>query len=130
VGETFELHFKHSDLSPNKSAPPDRFKDMDQTGFHAKERLLALEPMRRLVHTFGEENPPPSEVEFALEPEGDMVRLILTHRKIHDRGYAVNISGGWHSHLAILQDKAEDKTPPPFWDVWRETEHAYEKRYD
>ena len=130
VGETFELNFKHSDLSPNKAPPPERFKEMDAKGFHAKERLLALEPMRRLVHTFGEDNPPPSEVEFLLTPEGDQVRLTLTHRKVPDRAYAVNVSGGWHSHLAILQYKAEGKTPPPFWDVWRETEHTYEKRYD
>ena len=129
VGETFRLDFKHSDLSPNKAPAPERFAEMDKNGFHSTERLLALEPMRRLVHTFGEENPPPSEVEFALEPEGDMVRLTLTHRKIPDRGYAVNVSGGWHSHLAILQFKAEGKVPPPFWDVWRETEHTYEKRY-
>ena len=129
VGETFELRFKHSDLSPNKAPPPDRFQEMDQKGFLAHEKLIALEPMRRLVHTFGEDNPPPSEVEFLLAPEGDKVRLTLTHRKVPDRAYAVNVSGGWHSHLAILQYKAEGKTPPPFWDVWRETEHTYEQRY-
>jgi uncharacterized protein YndB with AHSA1/START domain len=130
VSEQFELRFKHSELSPNKAPPPERFKDMDVNGFLSKERLLALEPMRRLVHTFGEETPPTSEVEFLLTPEGNKVRLTLTHRKIPDRGYAVNISGGWHSHLAILQDKAEGKVPPPFWDVWRNTEHTYEQRYD
>lgn len=130
VGEQFELRFKHSELSPNKAPPPERFNEMDAKGFQSKERLLALEPMRRLVHTFGEESPPASEVEFLLTPEGNKVRLTLTHRKIPDRGYAVNISGGWHSHLAILQDKAEDKVPPPFWDVWRKTEHTYEQRYD
>ena len=129
VGETFELRFKHSDLSPNKAPAPDRFKEMDINGFLSKEKLLALEPMRRIVHTFGEENPPPSEVEFLLTPEGDKVRLTLTHRKIPDRAYAVNVSGGWHSHLSILQYKAEGKTPPPFWDVWREIEHSYEQRY-
>ena len=129
VGEVFELRFKHSDLSPNKSAPPEQFKEMDKTGFVSKERLLALEPMRRLVHTFGEERPPASEVEFLLTPEGNKVRLTLTHRKIPDRAYAVNISGGWHSHLSILQEKAEGKVPPPFWDVWRKTEHSYEQRY-
>lgn len=128
-GEHFELKFKHSNLSPHKSPPPDRFKDMDKNGFVSKERLLALEPMRRIVHTFGQENPPPSEVEFLLTPEGNKVRLTLTHRKIPDRAYAVNISGGWHSHLSILQDKAEGKVPPAFWDVWRQTEHTYEKRY-
>ena len=130
VGETFELRFKHSDLSPNKAPPPDQFKEMDRDGFRSQEKLLALEPMRRLVHTFGEENPPASEVEFLLTPEGDKVRLTLTHRKVPDRAYAVNVSGGWHSHLAILQYKAEGKTPPPFWDVWRQTEHTYEERYD
>ena len=130
VGETFELRFKHSDLSPGKAPPPDQFKEMDQNGFRSHEKLLALEPMRRLVHTFGEEHPPASEVEFLLTPEGDKVRLTLTHRKVPDRAYAVNVSGGWHSHLAILQYKAEGKVPPPFWDVWRETEHSYEQRYD
>ncbi len=129
VGETFELRFKHRDLSPNQAPPPDRFKEMDANGFVSSEKLLALEPMRRIVHTFGERNPPASEVEFLLTPEGNKVRLTLTHRKIPDRAYAVNISGGWHSHLSILQTKAEGKVPPPFWDVWRETEHSYEQCY-
>jgi uncharacterized protein YndB with AHSA1/START domain len=130
VGETFELRFKHDDLSPNKAPPPERFKEMNENGFRATEKLLALEPMRRLAYTFGNDNPPPSEVEFVLIPEGDKVRLTLTHRKIPDRAYAVNVSGGWHSHLSILQYKAEGNVPPAFWDVWRETEHTYEKRYD
>lgn len=130
VGEEFTLNFRHSALSPNTAPPPERFKEMDANGFHSKERLLALEPMRRLVHTFGAEQPPQSEVEFLLTPEGDKVRLTLTHRKIPDRAYAVNVSGGWHSHLSILQLKAEGKVPPPFWDVWRKTEHSYEERYD
>jgi uncharacterized protein YndB with AHSA1/START domain len=130
VGEHFQLSFQHSDLSPNKAPPPEQFKEMNVKGHRSTVTLLALEPMHRLAYTFGEENPPPSEVEFALAPEGDQVRLTLTHRKIPDRAYAVNVSGGWHSHLAILQYKAEGKVPPAFWDVWRQTENAYEKRYD
>ncbi len=104
-GEEFELRFKHSELSPHKAPPPERFKEMDANGFQSKERLLALEPMRRLVHTFGEAIRRLREVEFLLTPEGNKVRLTLTHRKIPDRAYAVNISGGWHSHLSILQDE-------------------------
>jgi len=130
VGENFEMYIKHSDLSPNKSLPPEQFKEMDVTGHRATEKLLALEPMRRVAYTFGNQHPPASEVEFTLTPEGDKVRLTLTHRKVPDRAYAVNVSGGWHAHLAILQYKAEGKIPPPFWDVWKETEHTYEKRYD
>lgn len=130
VGDNFEMYIKHSDLSPNQSPPPDQFKEMDATGFRATEKLLALEPMRRVAYTFGNQHPPASEVEFVLTPEGDKIRLTLTHRKVPDRAYAVNVSGGWHAHLAILQYKAEGKVPPPFWEVWKETEHTYEKRYD
>lgn len=130
IGDSFEMYIKHSDLSPNKSPPPDQFKEMDATGHRATEKLLALEPMRRVAYTFGNQHPPASEVEFVLTPEGDKIRLTLTHRKVPDRAYAVNVSGGWHAHLAILQYKAEGKVPPPFWEVWKETEHTYEKRYD
>lgn len=130
VGENFEMYIKHSDLSPNKSPAPEQFKEMDATGHRATEKLLALEPMRRVAYTFGSQHPPTSEVEFVLTPEGDKIRLTLTHRKVPDRAYAVNVSGGWHAHLAILQYKAEGKVPPPFWEVWKETEHTYEKRYD
>lgn len=130
VGEEFEMYIKHSDLSPNKSPPPDQFKEMDATGHRATEKLLALEPMRRVAYTFGSQHPPATEVEFLLTPEGDKIRLTLTHRKVPDRAYAVNVSGGWHAHLAILQYKAEGKVPPPFWEVWKQTEHTYEKRYD
>lgn len=130
VGETFQLRFKHSDLSPNKAPAPEGFKEIDEKGLVTTEQLLALEPMHRLVHTFGYEQPPASAVEFTLKPEGEKVRLTLTHSKIPDRAYAVNISGGWHSHLSILQYKAEGKVPPAFWDVWRQTEHSYEQKYD
>ena len=133
VGETFELRFKHSELSPNQAPPPERFKEMDATGHVGRERLLALEPPHRMVMSFGLEQGGVSEVEFKLTQEGDpkdnKVRLTLTHSKIPDRAYAVDVSGGWHSHLAILQYKAEGKVPPAFWDVWREIDGVYDKRY-
>ena len=129
VGETFELRFKHSELSPNQAPPPARFAEMDRTGASGREVLIAIEPPRRLVFSFGHEDEKASEVEIRLVPEGDKVRLILTHSRIPDRDYARNISGGWHSHLAILQYKAEGRVPPAFWDVWRGIEDAYEKRY-
>ena len=129
LGESFELRFKHSELSPHQAAPPERMKEMDRTGHSSTNILLAYDPPRRLAFTFGPEARGFSEVEFVLTPEGDKVRLTLTHSKIPDRQYAVDVSGGWHSHLAILQDRAEDKTPDAFWDVWRRTEHIYDQRY-
>ena len=89
VGDSFEFHFKHSDLSPNKSLAPERFQEMDAKGFHAKERLLALEPMRRLVHTFGEDTPPPSEVE-----RGQLLRALASDAAAFMTGATLDISGG------------------------------------
>jgi len=130
VGESFELRFRHSDLSPNKAPPPPQFAAMDKEGVSGREKLLAIEPPHRLVISFGLEDAQTSEVEFRLVPEGGKVRLILTHSRIPDRDYAINVSGGWHSHLDILQHKAEGRVPPAFWDVWRGIEGVYAKRYD
>jgi len=132
-GESFEMFFKHSTLSPNQAPPPEKFIEMDKTGHHSRNVLLAYEPPHRLVFSFGPDAQADSEVEFLLTQEGDpadnKVRFTLNHRKIPDRNFAVMVSGGWHSHLAILQDKAEGKVPPAFWDVWRQTENVYDTRY-
>ena len=40
----------------------------------------------------------------------------------------VGTAGGWHSHLAILTDKASSRTLPAFCDVFRSVDGQYEKR--
>jgi uncharacterized protein YndB with AHSA1/START domain len=130
VGETFSMHFKHSTISPHQAEPPEKMREMDKTGHNSRNVLLAYEPPHRLVFTFGPEKNVDSEVEFLLKEEGDKVRFTLTHRKIPDRAFALGVSHGWHSHLAALQYRAEGKTPPAFWDIWRKYDGAYEKRYD
>jgi uncharacterized protein YndB with AHSA1/START domain len=135
VGETFEMKFKHSELSPHAAPAPERMKEMDKVGHTSTYRLLAIEPPHRLVFTFGSDTNPEtaSRVEFLLTPEGDpkdnKVRLTLTHSRIPDRGFMLGVSGGWHAHLAILQYRAEGQTPPAFWDVWRKYDGVYDKRY-
>ena len=132
-GESFTMHFKHSTLSPNQAPPPEKFIEMDKTGHNSRNVLLAYEPPHRLVFSFGPDAREDSEVEFLLTQEGDLkdnkVRLTLNHRKIPNRQYAVDVSGGWHSHLAILEYKAKGEIPPAFWDVWRQTEGVYDTRY-
>lgn len=130
-GERFEMTWKHRNYSPNQSAPPERMKEMDEKGHSSFSTLLAYEPPYRLAYTFGESKMPdhPSEVEFVLKPEGGQVRLILTHRKVPDRGYALGVSGGWHAHLDVLEYKLRGEIPPAFWDIWRKYDGAYDKRY-
>jgi uncharacterized protein YndB with AHSA1/START domain len=135
VGDTFEMRFKHSELSPHQAPAPERMAEIDKNGHGSTNRLLALEPPHRLTFTFGSDTGPEtaSRVEFLLSQEGDpkdnKVRLTLTHSQIPDRGYMMNVSGGWHAHLAVLQYRVEGKTPPAFWDIWRKTDGAYDKRY-
>jgi uncharacterized protein YndB with AHSA1/START domain len=133
IGESFQMHFKHSELSPHSADPPEKMAEMDRTGHTSHNILLAYEPPYRLVFTFGPQARGYSEVEFRLEPEGDpqdqKVRLTLTHSKIPDRQYAVDVSGGWHTHLHILEARAHGRVPPAFWDIWRRYDGVYDKRH-
>jgi uncharacterized protein YndB with AHSA1/START domain len=130
VGERFTLRWKHSELSPNQSPPPEWAKDMEEKGHSDSMTLLAYEPPTRLAFTFGESKYSAApEVEFLLKPEGDKVRLTLTHRKVPDRGYALGVSGGWHAHLDVLEYRLRDEIPPAFWDIWRRYDGVYDRRY-
>ena len=133
VGESFEMRFKHSDLSPHSAAPPPQMAEMDKNGHTSRNVLLAFEPPHRLAFTFGGEKDPAkvSEVEFRLSQEGEpadnKVRLTLTQSKIANEDIADGVSVGWHSHLDILQSRAEGTAPPAFWDVWRDARKIYDK---
>jgi uncharacterized protein YndB with AHSA1/START domain len=134
-GERFEMRFKHSELSPHSAPPPEKMAEVDKKGHSSTNTLIAYEPPHRLAFTFGPETRPgePSEVEFLLAQEGDpkdnRVRLTLTHRRIPDRAFMLGVSGGWHTHLDVLEYRAKGETPPAFWDIWRKYDGIYDKRY-
>ena len=48
---------------------------------------------------------------------------------VADRGFALGVSRGWHSHLDVLEYRLKDETPPAFWDIWRRYDGVYDKRY-
>jgi len=123
-GGAVELRFRHGDLSPHKVAPPERFIEMDEKGHVGHERVLRVEPPRLLAISWGD-----SDVTFELVPEGEKVRLILTHRRLTDRANLVQTSGGWHTHLAILVERAHGRTPPASWTVFGNIEAEYEELY-
>ena len=124
VGSKLRLRFKHSDLSPHKAPPPEKFREMDAKGHEWSCTVTEYEPPRRLA--FRMEGA--SEVVFELTPQGDKVLLTLTHRKLSGRDEMVMVSGGWHSHLAVLVDKAYGRVPPAFWDLWRSIDGQYDSR--
>ncbi len=123
-GGTVELRFKHRDLSPHKVAPPERYKEMDEKGHVSHERVLRIEPPKLLVISWDK-----SEVMFELVPEGRNVRLILTHRRLASRSDMVQTSGGWHTHLDILVERANGRVSKAFWTVFGDIESQYEQRY-
>lgn len=67
--------------------------------------VLATEPPRRLVMTFGGE--PPSEVALEIEPYGDIVRLTVTHEKLSTAGDYEAVSLGWPAVMANLKSLLE-----------------------
>src|SRR5262249_46390780 len=109
---------------PHKAPPPDRFKEIDAKGNEWSGIITEWDAPRRLAFTCE----PSSEVVFELASQGDKVLLTLTHRKLANRDEMVSVSGGWHTHLAVLVDQAYGRVPPAFWDLWRSIDGQYDKR--
>ncbi|MCC6143232.1 MAG: SRPBCC family protein [Candidatus Hydrogenedentes bacterium] len=86
VGSTVELSFDHGSLSSEKETP-EPFKDHE--GAKGTEHITRWEPPHVLGLTWG-----PSEVTFELREAGDKVRLVLTHQKLPNRDWMIDVSSG------------------------------------
>jgi uncharacterized protein YndB with AHSA1/START domain len=126
VGGQVELVFNHSELSAEKT-PPDEYKKYESCSF-SHGRVTRCEPPRLLSYTWGDAPGEKSEVTFELSTSGKEVRLIVTHRRLRDRGEMVGVASGWHSHLGILDDQLNGREPRPFWTSIVKTKAEYEKR--
>ena len=127
VGGPVELHFRHAELTPHVEQPPEKYRDCAD-GFTTHGRVTRCEPPRLLSYTWDEESAVASEVTFELTPQGEDVRLVLTHRRLPDRATMLSVAGGWHAHLAILLDHLNGREPRPFWSTHSRLEAEYEKR--
>jgi len=126
VGGRVELKFNHSELSAEKT-PPDEYKQYESCTFR-NGRVTRCEPPKLLSYTWGDEPGENSEVTFELSASGKDVLLIVTHRRLRDRGEMVGVASGWHSHLGILEDQLNGREPRPFWTSILKTKAEYEKR--
>jgi uncharacterized protein YndB with AHSA1/START domain len=127
-GGRLELKFQHRNLSDVRDEPPEAYREMNETGFVSHLKVLRVEPPRLLAYTFDEDDADPSVVTFELTPQGEDVRLVLTHSNIRKRDDMINFAGGWHAHLAVLQFEAEGRPRPPFWGLWATTQGQYDSR--
>jgi uncharacterized protein YndB with AHSA1/START domain len=132
VGGKVEFRIDHGSLSPTKEPTPERFKSKEG-GVRMFGEIMRCEPPRVLAFTFhgnktGSGPSEASEVTFQLEPSGNKVRLLLTHRRLADRAVLLGVAGGWHTHLAILADNLEGRVPRPFWSTHEKLERDYAER--
>lgn len=116
------LKFRFDELSAEKT-PADKTKECDVNG-----RVTRCEPPRLLSYTWGEENDP-SEVTFELSPRGRDVALVITHRRLGDRGSMVSVASGWHTHLGLLADHFYEEPARLFWSTKIRLADEYEKRF-
>ena len=126
VGGKVELRFHHVDLSPVKEETPARYKEME-CGVTTTGQVTRCDPPRLLSFTWGGLPAKGSETTFELTPRGDKVLLALTHRRLANRADMLSVSGGWHTHLAILADNLNGVTPRPFWSTHTRLAAEYER---
>jgi uncharacterized protein YndB with AHSA1/START domain len=123
-GGAVELTWENDKLSSaDDDAPPENFNKPHTM----KGRVLACEPPRLLSFTWpgdaGE-----SQVTFELTPTGERVQLVLTHSRLASRDGKIGVSGGWHTHIGILEDILENRTPRPFWKSFNRLKAEYQER--
>lgn len=124
-GGKMELFFLHKNIAPDE-APPEQYKDVQETGFKMPGTVLRWEPPRVLSYTFDED----SVVTFELTAEGKNVVLVLTHRAGPlDIQSLPGYASGWHSHLALLIALLESAPRPRFWALHGRLKPEYQKQH-
>lgn len=120
VGAGFSFTWRNDRLTEQAGQRPEGFSEE-----HSMEsRILAVEPLRKLVFTWGTG----SEVSFELQSSGQRVLLTVTHRRLPSRDVTLMVGPGWHAHLDILAARLEGTEPGPFWDDWKRLKGEYEAR--
>lgn len=124
AGAAFQLRFENDTLS-GETAPP---RYAQYGGVHLLDsRVVALEAPRLLVMTWEEGSSKASEVSFELSARGAQTHLTLVHRRLIRRADMLNVAGGWHTHLDMLEDVLAGRAPRPFWTRMGENEAAYDR---
>lgn len=122
VGGRIVSLFRHHEISPE---PTPASHAADSSGPPAIGTVTAWEPLRRLAYTWDDQV---SEVSFELFPDGEEVRLVLTHRRLPSRKSMVGTATGWHAHLSVLLDELRGQAHRGFWTEFASVGPSYEER--
>ncbi len=119
AGASFELVWRNDELSTSADERPD--------GFPAESRatcqFIEVDPPRRMSYVW----PGVGEVSMELEALGTEVLLTVTHRQLVGERLILNVSAGWHAHLALLVARLEGRVPPSLWATWTKLRAEYEE---
>ena len=122
-----DMHFHNVSLSSAEDIPrPETFREMPEK-MSFTGRVTRCEPPRLLEHTweFADEN---SLVCYELSEQDDQVILVLTHRRLETREIVLDVSGGWHTHLNILEDVLAQRDLRPFYRMQQQYDAEYRER--
>lgn len=125
-GGALTLVFRNSELGPEGEEVPEKYRQYE--GMESAGEILRVEPPRLLVFLWHEEAGPPTEVSWELEPRGERTLFILTHSRLPSRAMTVDVSGGWHLHLNVLEDLLAGRPRRPFWPANARYTDEYEQR--
>jgi uncharacterized protein YndB with AHSA1/START domain len=123
-GGEMVLRVEHAAISPEPGEAPDWYSQY--AGTEQAHPILAIDPPHLL--RFGWEGG--SEVTWTLEPYGEArTRFTILHAKLPNRVELVGVSGGWHSHSAVLAEVIAGKVPGNFWKTHARVDGIYDAAF-
>lgn len=125
-GGRVAMTFRNSDLSPDREETPERYRQYEEVAMTGE--VIRAEPPHLLVHSWGEAWGSASEVTYELAERDGGTLLTLTHRRLATREAMLDVAGGWHTHLGILEDVLAGRPPRPFWSTHAGLEEEYRER--
>lgn len=114
AGAAVEHIFRHQELGTDCGEPPPKYAALaGESRIHG--RIIACDPPRLLIYTWGEGTPAPSQVRFDLEARDAKVLLVVTHSCIEKLETMASFAAGWHTHLDILANAISGLESHGFW---------------
>lgn len=127
VGGKVDHTFRNSELSPENDIPPPKYSDC-AGDVPMLGKVTACKPLQLLSYIWNAGSEEESEVSFELVQQQDQVKLTVTHKRLINTNTRLSVSSGWHTHLNILRDILNGKTPQGFWKVHTQLEKEYAER--